>query len=59
MAFQAAAERPVRHELGVADGARGLQHRVQQRRRVSFGEDQVVVARVIGRVEVVAKVLRE
>ncbi len=56
MAFQAAAERPVRQELRVVDRACSFQHRVQQRRGVALGEDQVIVAGVAGRAEVEAQV---
>ena len=46
-------------QLLVGDRAGRLEHRVQQRRRVALGEDQVVVARVVRLVEVVAQVLGE
>jgi hypothetical protein len=57
--FEPAPELAEREQLLDRDRARGLVQRVQQRRRVSFGEDEVVVARVVRVVEVVAKVLRE
>ena len=58
MALDPAAEPTEGEHLLVADGAGGLEHRVQQRRRVALAEDEVVVARVVGRAEVVMQVLR-
>ena len=58
VAFDARAEATEGEHLVVADRARRLVHRVQQRRRVTLAEDEVVVAGVVRRAEVVAKVLR-
>ena len=53
--LQPRAEPPVPgHQLLVGDDAR-LEHRVQQRRRVPLGEDQVVVGRVVWPLPVVAQ----
>src|SRR5699024_3822460 len=46
------------HQLLVGDDAGGLVHRVQQRRGMTLGEDQVIVGRCVGRVPVVAQVAR-
>ena len=46
-------------QLLVVDRAGGLVERVEQRRGVALGEDEVVVGRVVRRVEVVAQVARE
>ncbi len=59
MALEDAPELPVGHELVVRDRARGLEHRVHERRRVALREDEPVVARILRRVEVVAEVLGE
>ena len=56
--FHAAAEDAKREELVVRDRAGGLEHRVDEGGRVSLGEDQVVVVRVLGLVVVVVQVLR-
>ena len=45
--LQAAAELPERQQLGVVDDPRRLEHRVVERRRMSLGEDQVVVPGVL------------
>jgi hypothetical protein len=57
MALQRAAERAGCEQLFVADRTGCLVERVEQGRRVALGEDQVVVVRVVGVVEVVAEVL--
>ena len=57
MTFQPRAEPPVAgHQLLVGDDPDRLVDRVEQRRGVPLGEDQVVVARVIRVVPVIAKV---
>ena len=48
VALEPAAELAEGQQLLVGDRARGLEHRVEQRRGVALGEDQVVVARVVG-----------
>jgi hypothetical protein len=53
--FQAASELAEGHELVVVDRAGRLEHRVYERRRVAFGEDEVIVRGVFGLTEVVAK----
>ena len=58
VALDPAAEPAEGEHLLVLDGAGRLVHGVQQRRGVALGEDQVVVARVVRRVEVVVQVLR-
>lgn len=56
VALKARSERAVRrHEFVLVDGARGVEHRVQQGRGVSLGEDQVVVGRVLRLLPVVAE----
>jgi hypothetical protein len=57
--FQAAPELAEGQELVVVDGAGGLEHRVDQRRRVAFREDEVIVRRVVRLPEVVAQMPRE
>ena len=47
--LEPAPELPEREQLLVRDRAGGLVHRVQERRRVPLGEDEVVVARVVRR----------
>jgi hypothetical protein len=59
VAFEHAAERPVREQLLVRDRPGCLEHRVEQRRRVPLGKDEAVVGGEIRLVEVVAQVLRE
>ena len=57
MALQPGAEPPVPgHQLLVGDDPGRLEHRVQQRRRVPLGEDQVVVGRVVRLLPVVPEV---
>jgi hypothetical protein len=53
------AELAKRQQLLVRDRARGLEHGIDEGRRVALGEDQVVVPRIVRAVEVVAEVLRE
>ena len=56
VALQARTEPPVPgHQLLVGDDAGGFEHRVQQRRRVTLGKDQMVVGRVVGAVPVIAE----
>ena len=56
MALQARTELPVPgHQLLVRDDTCSLEHRVQQRRGVTLGKDQMVVGRLIGAVPVVAE----
>jgi hypothetical protein len=57
MALQRAAERAGCEQLFVADRPGRLVDRVEQRRGVALGEDQVVVVRVLWVVEAVAEVL--
>jgi hypothetical protein len=57
--LESAAHLAVAHELFVGDRARGAVERVEKRRRVAFGEDQVVVGWIIRSVEVVAEVVGE
>ena len=59
MSLEPRPELAERQQLLVRDRAGGLEDRVEQRRRVTLREDQVVVARVVRAVEVVAEVLRE
>ena len=59
VALEPAAELAEGEQLLVRDRARRLVERVEQRRGVALREDQVVVRRVVGLVEVVAQVLRE
>ena len=59
MSLEPRPELAERQQLLVRDRAGGLEHRVEQRRRVTLREDQVVVARVVRAVEVVAEVLGE
>ena len=59
VALEAAAEPPERQQLLVGDRTGGLQEAVVERRGVSLGEDQVVVARVVRAPEVVVQVLGE
>ena len=59
MALDPAAELAKGEHLLVADGARRLVHGVQQRRGVALREDEVVVARVVRRAEVVVQVLAD
>ena len=58
MAFHTAAEDAEREQLVVRNRAGGLVHGVEEGRGVSLGEDEVVVVRVPGIVEVVVEVLR-
>ena len=55
MPLEHRAELPVGEHLLVRDRAGGAEHRVQERRRVPLREDQAVVRRSVGRVEVVAQ----
>ena len=57
--LEPASELAEREQLLVRDRARGLVHRVQERRRVPLGEDEMVVPRVVGFIEVVPEVLRQ
>ncbi len=57
VALEAASELAERQELLVGDRTGGLEHAVVQRRGVTLGEDQVVVAGVVGLVEVVTQVV--
>ena len=59
VALQPRAEGAEGEQLLVGDRAGRLVHRVEQRRGVALREDQVVVGRVVGLVEVVAQVLGE
>ena len=59
MALEAAPELAERQQLLVGDRAGGLEEAVVERRGVSLGEDQVVVAGIVGAGEVVAQVLGE
>jgi hypothetical protein len=59
VAFEAAAELAVCGELLLVDRTGGAVHRVEQRRGVALGEDQMVVAGIVGPVEVVAQVASE
>lgn len=57
--FETAADPAEGEQLAVLDGADGLVGRVQQRRGVPLGQDEPVVARVGGPLEVVAQMPRE
>ncbi len=59
MALQPTAELAEGQQLVVGHRPRGLVERVEQRRRVPFGEDQVVVERVVRLIEVVGEVFGE
>ncbi len=59
VAFEARPELAKREQLLVGDRARRLVDGVEQRRRVALREDEMVVARVVRPVEVVAEVLGE
>ncbi len=59
MSFEAAAQLAEGEQFLVVDGAGGLVRGVQQRRGVSLGQDEAVVAGVSGAVEVVAEVVCE
>ncbi len=59
VALQARAELAEGQQLLVVDRPGRLVERVEQRRGVALGEDEVVVGAVLRRVEVVAQVLRE
>ena len=59
VALELRAELAEAEQVLVRDRARRLQHRVVQRRRVALGEDQVVVVRVVGVLEVEVQVLVE
>jgi hypothetical protein len=59
MSLEAAAQLAIAQQLLVVDRAGRAVHGVQQRRRVTLGEDEVVVARVARVVEVVAQVARK
>jgi hypothetical protein len=52
MALEPAAEPPEAEQLLVADRPSGLQHRVIQRRGMTFREDQMVATRILGRLKV-------
>jgi hypothetical protein len=56
-ALEATAEPPQRQELFVADRSSRRVERVEKGRGVTLGEDQVVVVRLVGVLEVVAEVL--
>ena len=47
MTLETAAELSERHHLLVSDGAGSFEHCIDQRGCMAFGEDQVVVARVV------------
>ena len=53
VALKAASELSERQEVLLRDRARRLVHRVQQRRGVAFGKDQMVIGGVVRIVEVV------
>jgi hypothetical protein len=55
MALEAAPELAEGEQLLVGDRARCLEHRVDERRGVALGEDQMVVAGILRLVEVVAQ----
>ena len=57
--LESRAELAEREELGVVDRARGAEHRVHERRRMTFGEDQVIAREQVRTLEVVAKMTRE
>ena len=59
VALELRAEAAEAQEILVGDRPRRLQQRVVERRRVALGEDQVVVARVLGVLEVEVQVLVE
>ena len=59
MPFELAAELSKGEELLVRDRSCRLVERVEQRRRMALREDQMVVSRVVGVVEVVVVVLRK
>src|SRR5215210_6584486 len=59
MALELRAELAEAQQVLVADRPRRLEQRVVERRRVPLGEDQVVVARIVGVLEVEVQVLLE
>ena len=60
MALQPRAELPIaRYQFGVGDGARCFERGIQQWGGVSFGQNEVVVVRMVRALPVVAQVARE
>jgi hypothetical protein len=57
MSFEPASELPQREELLVGEGAGGLEHGVQQRRRVALREDEPIVVGVARALPVVVEVI--
>src|SRR5688500_11396068 len=59
MTLEARTELAKREELRIVDRSRRAEHRVHERRRMARREDEVIVRKCLGLVELVAKVTGE